>query len=100
MVGELTTEDEALDAPDMMDSSLIFVCSGRSTLAGWNSSCSAASSTSRCGSAFVTIDPVDLEKGDASISVMPMRDEGESNDCDRMRTLGDGVRGGAVVVAM
>lgn len=29
-----------------------------------------------------------------------MRDEGESKDCDRMRTLGDGVRGGAIVVAM
>jgi hypothetical protein len=99
-VGELTTDDEALDEADMIDSSLIFVCSGRSTWAGWNSSSSAASSTLWCGSAFVTIDPVDLEKGDASISDMPMRDEGESNDCDRMRTLGDGVRGGAVVVAM
>jgi hypothetical protein len=84
----------------MIDSSLIFVCSGRSTLAGWKSPWSAASCPSLCDKAFVTIDPVDLEKGDASNRVTPMRDEGESKDCDRMRTLGDGVRGGAIVVAM
>jgi hypothetical protein len=29
-----------------------------------------------------------------------MREEGESNDCDRMRTLGEGVRGGAMKVVM
>jgi hypothetical protein len=45
--------------------------------------------------------PVDLEKGDNSIGVMLMREEGELKDCERMRTLGDGVRGGgAIVVAM
>jgi hypothetical protein len=48
----------------------------------------------------VTIVPVDLEKGDSSIGVTLIRDEGESKDCDRMRTFGDGVRGGAITVAM
>jgi hypothetical protein len=99
-VGELATEDEVLDASDMMDSSLIFVCNGRSTLAGSKSPWSAASGPPRCDSAFVTIDPVDLENGDASNKVTPMRDDGESKDCERIRTLGDGVRGGAIVVAI
>ena len=44
--------------------------------------------------------PVDLENGDSSMGVEAfslMIDEGESkeNDCERMRTLGLGVRGGA-----
>ena len=44
--------------------------------------------------------PVDLEKGDSSMGVEALSlviDEGESkeNDCERMRTLGLGVRGGA-----
>jgi hypothetical protein len=44
--------------------------------------------------------PVDLEKGDSSTGVTARRDEGESKDCDRMRTLGDGVRGGGHMVAI
>lgn len=43
---------------------------------------------------------VDFEKGDSSTGVTLMRDEGESKDCARMRTLGDGVCGGAVTVSM
>lgn len=44
--------------------------------------------------------PVDFENGDSSIGVEAWSlviDEGESkeNDCERMRTLGLGVRGGA-----
>jgi hypothetical protein len=34
------------------------------------------------------------------MGVTLMRDEGESKECDRMRTLGEGVRGGAVRVAI
>jgi hypothetical protein len=48
----------------------------------------------------VTIAPVDLENGDCSIGVTLIRDEGESKDCDRMRTVGEGVRGGAVTLAI
>jgi hypothetical protein len=48
--------------------------------------------------------PVDLEKGDSSIGVEALSlviDDGESkeNDCERMRTFGLGVRGGAVRTA-
>jgi hypothetical protein len=65
---------------------------------GCTSPCSVALSPSRYGTSMV---PVDLEKGDNSIGVMLMREEGELKDCERMRTLGDGVRGGgAIVVAM
>lgn len=44
--------------------------------------------------------PVDLENGDSSMGVEALSlliDEGESNenDCERMRTFGLGVRGGA-----
>jgi hypothetical protein len=99
-VGELGSEDKLPDASDMIDSSLIFVWSGRSTLAGLISPWSMVSSTLCRGYAFATIALVDLEKGDSSIGVTLMRDDGESKDCDRMRTLGDGVRGGAITVAM
>lgn len=35
------------------------------------------------------------------MGVITSRDDGESNDCERMCTLGDGVRGGGtVMVAM
>jgi hypothetical protein len=43
---------------------------------------------------------VDFEKGGSSIDVSVIRDEGESKDCDRMRTLGEGVRRGGSIVAM
>lgn len=48
--------------------------------------------------------PVDLEKGDSSIGVEALSlviDDGESkeNDCERMRTFGLGVRGGAARTA-
>jgi hypothetical protein len=43
-VGELASEDEALDPPDVMDSSLIFVCSGGNTLADRRSPWSLGSS--------------------------------------------------------
>ena len=46
------------------------------------------------------IEPVDFEYGESSIGVTLIRDEGESKDCDRMRTLGEGVRGGAMIVAI
>jgi len=36
LLGELVTDEEALDAPERMDSSLIFVFSGSKTLAGLN----------------------------------------------------------------
>jgi hypothetical protein len=45
-------------------------------------------------------EPVDFDSGDSSIGVMLIRDDGESNDRDRMRTFGEGVRGGAMSVAM
>jgi hypothetical protein len=99
-VGELAAEDGALDASDRKDSSLILVCSGSSTLKGRSAHCSSDSRTWLRAKDLVAIDPVDLEKGDSSIGVTLMRDEGESNDCARMRTLGDGVRGGAIMVAM
>lgn len=94
---ELVPDDGALDATDMIDSPLIFVWSGKSILAGSSSPCSSALS------AFCraeTMAPVDLEKGDSSTGVIARREEGESKDCDRMRTLGDGVRGGGHMVAM
>jgi hypothetical protein len=40
------------------------------------------------------MEPVDLEKGESSIGVTLIREEGESKDWDRIRTLGEGVRGG------
>lgn len=45
--------------------------------------------------------PVDFENGDSSMGVDALSlviDEGESkeNDCERMRTFGLGVRGGAI----
>jgi hypothetical protein len=43
---------------------------------------------------------VDFEKGGSSIDVSVIRDGGESKDCDRMRTLGEGVRRGGSIVAM
>jgi hypothetical protein len=46
------------------------------------------------------IEPVDFEYGESSIGVTLIRDEGESKDCDRMRTLGEGVRGGAMIVVI
>jgi hypothetical protein len=46
------------------------------------------------------MEPVDLENGESSIGVTLTRDEGESKDCDRIRTLGEGVRGGGRRVAM
>jgi hypothetical protein len=95
-VGELVADDGALDASDRKDSSLILVCNGRSTPIGRN----APISTSLCAKDLVAMEPVDLEKGDSSIGVTLMRDEGESKDCARMRTLGDGVRGGTIVAAI
>lgn len=87
LVGELAVEiDMALEESES-DSSLILVLSGRRT---W---C--------CGTALLTLMlPVDLENGDSSIGVEALSlviDEGESkeNDCERMRTFGLGVRGGA-----
>ena len=87
LVGELAGEiDMALEESDS-DSSLIFVLSGSRT---W---C--------CGTVFaMLILPVDLENGDSSIGVDALSlviDDGESkeNDCERMRTFGLGVRGGA-----
>lgn len=99
-VGELATEEEALDASERMDSSLILVWSGSSsTLTGRIVPCSAALMTSCLGS--VMIAPVDFEHGDSSMGVTVMREEdGESNDCARILTLGDGVLGGAIIVAM
>ena len=41
-----------------------------------------------------------MEKGDSSRGVTLIRDEGESKDSERMRTLGDGVRGGNSRVVM
>jgi hypothetical protein len=79
-VGELAMDDEALDASDKIDSSLILVCNGTSTLAGRSSICFAASSTSCRSNAFVAIAPVDFEKGDSSIGVTVTREEGESKD--------------------
>lgn len=99
-VGELATDDEALDPTESIDSSLIFVFSGKRTLTGFRSVRSAVARTSSREKLLPTMAPVDFEKGDSSIGVTLMRDEGESKDCARMRTLGDGVRGGAVVVAM
>lgn len=96
-VGELATKDGALDESDRMDSSLILVCNGRSMLMGLFAPCSVLF---KCGKRFVAIEPVDLENGDSSIGVTLMRDEGESKDMDRMRTFGDGVRGGAIMVAI
>lgn len=86
-VGELAVDmDMALEASES-DSSLILVRSGSKT---W------------CrGTALVMlILPVDLESGDSSIGVEALSlviDDGESkeNDCERMRTFGLGVRGGA-----
>lgn len=95
--GELAIDDEALDVSDSIDSSLIFVCNGKRMLTGFNSSCSIVPTSLRTN---VLMAPVDLLKGDSSIGVTLMRDEGESKDCARMRTLGEGVRGGAVTVAM
>jgi hypothetical protein len=99
-VGELVTDDEALDPTESIDSSLIFVFNGKSTLTGFKSVCSAVASTSLRPKVLFAMAPVDFEKGDSSICVILICDEGESKDCARMRTLGDGVRGGAVVVAM
>jgi len=97
LVGELATDEDVLDASDRMDSSLILVCNGSS---GCILPCSVALRTSWRGSGLQTIAPTDLEKGDSSIGVTLMRDEGESNDCARIRTLGDGVLGGAIRVAI
>jgi hypothetical protein len=99
-VGELATDDEALDPIESIDSSLIFVFNGKSTLTGFKSMCSAVPITSLRAKVSPMIAPVDFEKGDSSIGVTLMRDEGESKLCARMRTLGDGVRGGAVIVDM
>jgi hypothetical protein len=42
------------------------------------------------------MEPVDFEYGLSSMGVTEMREEGESKDWERcMRTLGEGVRGGA-----
>ena len=94
---ELAPDEGALDATEMIDSPLIFVWSGKSTLAGSSSTTSSALSVF-CRAEAIT--PVDLEMGDFSTGVIARRDEGESKDCDRMRTLGDGVRGGGYMVAM
>jgi hypothetical protein len=45
-------------------------------------------------------EPVDFDKGPSSMGVVSIREEGESNDNDRMRTLGEGVRGAAMSVAI
>jgi hypothetical protein len=99
-VGELASGDEALDASEVIDSSLIFVWSGKNALAGRRSPCSSDSSACCSDTALVTIVPVDFEKGDSSIGVTLIRDEGESKDCDRMRTFGEGVRGVAIPLAI
>lgn len=92
-VGELATE-EALDVSESMDSSLILVCRGSRILMG------RIAGTLRFEKDLVAMALVDFEHGDSSIGVTLIREEGESKDCDRMRTLGDGVLGGAMVVAM
>lgn len=86
-VGELAVEmDMALEESES-DSSLILVLSGSRT---W---C--------CGTVFLMLMlPVDFENGDSSTGVEApslVMDDGESNenDCERMRTFGLGVRGGA-----
>lgn len=96
-VGELEMEDVS-ESSDSMDSSLILVCSGSRRLMGRIAPRSAAFMTSCLGSGFNM--PVDLEHGDSSIGVTVMREEGESKDCARMRTFGEGVLGGAIIVAM
>ena len=98
-VGELATEEEALELSDRMDSSLILVWRGSSTLTGRIAPCSAALMTSCLGSDMIA--PVDFEHGDSSMGVTVMREEeGESKDCARILTFGDGVLGGAIIVAM
>jgi hypothetical protein len=88
-MGELAPESAlALEASDML-SSLILVCSGRS-------SGGAGRARPWCrASTLVVMAPVDLEKG-SSIGVVPLRDGGESKEKEaaRMRTRGEGVRGG------
>ena len=86
-----------LDASERIESSLIFVCSGSSTFVALSSPCSCVL---KCGTTSVAMAPADREKGDTSIGVMLVCDEGESKDCERMRTLGDGVRGRAITVAI
>jgi hypothetical protein len=99
VVGELVGEDEALDVSDsIIESSLILVWSGTSILIGRSVGCSEFFMWEKCMGASA---PVDFEHGDSSIGVTLIRDEGESKDCERMRTLGEGVRGGtATVVAI
>lgn len=43
---------------------------------------------------------MDFDSGDSSVGELLIRNDGESNDCDRMRTLGEGVRGSAMSGAM
>lgn len=90
-IGELEADDEAEDS---MLSSLILVCKAigfRAVMAS-----SAAPRASYRGSGF-EIALVDFEYGESSMGVTDIRDEGESNDCDRcIRILGEGVRGGAM----
>lgn len=99
-VGELATDEEVSESSDMIESSLILVCNGSKMLTGRIAPCSAAFKTSCRGKGLATIAPVDLEHGDSSIGVIVMRDDGESKDCARMRTFGDGVLGGTIMVAM
>jgi hypothetical protein len=92
-VGELAPDEAlALEASDML-SSLILVCKGRSSGAGLVKPCRA--------SALVVMAPVDLEKG-SSIGVVLLRDGGESkeNEAARIRTRGEGVRGGGAAKSM
>lgn len=98
-VGELATDELALMSSDSIDSSLIFVCNGRSTLMG-RTVPSAPLNPFCFTKALVAMVPVDFEHGDSSIGVTLMRDEGESKDCDLMRTFGDGVRGGTMIAAI
>jgi len=100
LVGELATDEDTLESSDSMDSSLILVCSGRSTLTGRTVLCSAPLISSCFIKVLVAIVPVDFEYGDSSMGVTLTRDEGESKDSDLIRTFGDGVRGGTMIAAI
>lgn len=81
-VGELVIDgdddDDVLEASERNDSSLILVCKGTSTLVDRMVSSSTVAVLPRID--VVAKDPVDFEKGDSSMGVAPMRDDGESKD--------------------
>lgn len=93
--GELAVEEAVLDKVESMDRLLILVCRVSSAPTEEISPLCLAPFLEWKG--FVAMESMGFENGDWSMGV---REDGESNDCDRMRTLGDGVRSGAVVVAI